>query len=297
MNAHDPQHLRAAMDAVDPVDADVAFAVRAATEGSRRTRRNRAMGVVGGLSALVVVAAATASLWLPSRNAPATMGTPSPTPSVTETRTPSASPTPTPSTVPSASPSSTASPTASGAPGVAVDRLITPHGIGEIRVGMTIEEGIALGIATDQGEICGPWQTTEEGARRYPEVWAYWTDQLHSLAVSLKEDDPDPARREVSRTYATAEGIRVGASVADVRAAYGQRAVDWPSDAKHWVGIQDVSLPFIPPRDGTGPRAHDGLLVRDGDHALVFLAQDGVVTNIIVSTVDAQGRTFVLQPC
>lgn len=223
MNAIDPQRLRAAMDAVDPVDADAAFAARA----------------------------------------------------------------------PSASPSATPSPTASGTAPVAADRLITPQGVGVLRVGMTMEEGIQLGVSTDQGEYCGPWDMSEEGFRRYPGVWAYWSGQLNSLAITPKPGQDESVIPGLE--YATAEGIRVQDTFADVRAAYGERAVEWTSDAEHWAGIDDVSLPNVPPREGEPlvPQL-DGLLVRDGDRALVFLGNDGVIEYIVATSIDDEGKAQVV---
>ena len=58
--------------------------------------------------------------------------------------------------------------------------------------------------------------------------------------------------------------------------------------------IDDVTLPFV----GTGNLpALEGLLVRDGDLALVFLGNNTTVENLLVTTIDDRGLTRALQPC
>ncbi len=293
----DEQRLRAAMEAVDPVDADESFARQAAHEGSRRNRRNRTLAMVGGLSAVAVVAALSTPLWLLDRG-PATIATPSPEPTVTSSPTPTVEPTPPPTPSPSAVATQTPSPSAVPA-GVTSERLITSQGVGVLRVGMTIEEGITLGIATDQGEMCGPWEMTEAGYERYPGVWAYWTGSgLGSLAVTSR---PEMDATDVpGLEYATAEGIRVRDTLDAVREAYGDRAIPWKSDREHWASIDDLSLPSAKIRGG-GYQAPDweleGILVRDGDQALVFLGRDGVVDYIMATSINGEGKTQVVHGC
>ena len=76
------------------------------------------------------------------------------------------------------------------------------------------------------------------------------------------------------------------------------RAVEWTSDAEHWAGIDDVSLPNVPPREGEPlvPQL-DGLLVRDGDRALVFLGNDGVIEYIVATSIDDEGKAQVVHGC
>ncbi len=298
----DEQRLRAAMDAVDPIGADEAFARRAALEGSRRTRRNRTLTLVGGLSAVAVVAALTTPLWLPDRG-PATVATPSPVPTVTETPTPSATAAPTPSATPSGTPSAGLSggpsATASGSPGpVASDRLITSEGIGALRVGMTMEEGKRLGIATDKSTDCGPWDMTPEGRQRYPGVWAYWNSRgLINVSVGAAADWRDETSRP-GLAYATADGLRAGDAMAEVTRVYGTRAIEWKSDSKHWAYIDDLTLPAGKVKGYQPPDWElDGLLVRDGDRALVFLGRDGTIEDILVTTFDSDGKTMVQFGC
>lgn len=199
----------------------------------------------------------------------------------------SASPAASPATTASA-PITTTTPSApASTPSAAAGRLVTPQGLGELRVGMTTAEGKRLGLAT----ACGPWQLSEEGSRRYPNVWTYWTDAgLQGLAVVSKTD---PGQAPRAGEYATAAGLRVAASWAQVKAAYPE-AVDWPSDATHWAGIDEASLPFVPAK-GAAPL--EGLLVRDGAAALVFLGTGGVLENLAVTTVDGQGLARVIQGC
>lgn len=178
----------------------------------------------------------------------------------------------------------------SQSPPLADDRLVTPRGIGELRVGMTLNEGERLGLATEDDAACGT-QITEDGARRYPNVWTYWNASgLQGLAVISKTD---PDRTSHASEYATAAGLRVGQLWTQVKAAYPD-AVAWPSDPQRWAGIDDVTLPFV----GTGNLpALEGLLVRDGDLALVFLGNNTTVENLLVTTIDDRGLTRALQPC
>lgn len=192
---------------------------------------------------------------------------------------------------PIATPTPTGTATPSPSPTVAKQRLVTAQGVGDLQVGMTMADGKRLGIATDTADVCGPWEMTEEGSRRYPNVWAYWNAAgLQGLAVVSKTD---PGQTSHAGEYATAEGIRVGATWAQVKAAY-PAAVDWPSDAQHWAGIDDVSLPFVPAKSVT---PLDGLLVRDGNRALVFLGTNAVVEDLMVTTPDSQGLTRVIHGC
>lgn len=202
---------------------------------------------------------------------------------------PAPTPTATPST-PIVAATTTGTTTTSPSAMPANQRLLTFQGVGELRVGMTVDEGKRLGLATDDAVACAT-QITDEASRRYPNVWSYWNASgLQGLAVVGKTD---PGQTPHAGEYATAAGIRVGATWAQVKAAY-PAAVDWPSDVGHWAGINDVSLPFVGAKT---LKPLDGLLVREGDRALVFLGANEVVENLMVTTIDGQSLTRVIRPC
>ena len=62
--------------------------------------------------------------------------------------------------------------------------------------------------------------------------------------------------------------------------------------------IAPGKLPNVPPREGEPlvPQL-DGLLVRDGDRALVFLGNDGVIEYIVATSIDDEGKAQVVHGC
>nr|NLI51068.1 hypothetical protein [Propionibacterium sp.] len=282
MTSNFDDRLAASLAAVAGPPADDALIDRVVEAAERRRARRRVLATAAGAGALALVLAG--GVWFagrgpltavpgpvtppPAATAPSTT-TPAASPSeATSTTTPQPTqptqapgvpvePTPTASNVPTSSPVRTPStgttrPTDVGSPGSVT---VTTAGIGELRIGMTVAEGVALGIATDEDQGCVPWTLSELGMQRYPEVWTYWNSTgLKGLATK------DPR-------YVSYSGVRPGDTMARVRAVYGDRLTEVPLDADHWMTIDESALPS-PDAPHWGLTA---LAVDEGGPALVFI--------------------------
>lgn len=300
MNAYDPDRLRAELNAAPAPDFADDLADRAADTAVARGRRRAAGLGVAGVAALAVVGVLavpplldrgpTSGVPAQTPSASATVSpTPSATPSETPSAAPSASPSPTPSGTPWAQPTPSGSPTPDGttAPPATGDRLVTASGIGELRVGMTLAEGIAAGIATDQAQVCSQYDFSEAGNARFPAIWAYWGESgLHGFAVNGDPYSPDAA---AIGEYATDRGIRIGDTLADVEAAYGADAETVTNTEQDWDAVH--------PEAGLPGALTDMRAVRSGDNALVFIAEDGAIRYIVVTTVNADGKLAGIPSC
>lgn len=286
MNSYDPDRLRAELGAAPAPTFDDDLADRAVGMALGRRRRR-----VAGLSAaaVVVIAAASAVLVPPLLDRGPITAVPEPSASVS----PSSDPTPSAGSEPSASSEHSASavPPASAPPTggerVSSERLVTASGIGHLQVGMTMAAGKAAGLATDQAVVCSEYDLTEEGAARYPGIWTYWTSEgLVALAVNGFPGGPEEA---AAQEYATEKEIRVGDTMAEVDAAYGASAVSITGSSEFWRGG--------PTETGLPGGASDLRMVLDGDRALVFVGDEGVVRYIVVTTRDADGKLENVASC
>lgn len=153
----------------------------------------------------------------------------------TPTATMSSALTVTPTPAPSSSPS--VSPTASYGPGLE-GAVIEPGGLGPLRVGMPLGEVQANGWAA-RDEICEDWDVVPE---------------LRDKGVSVTFDQERIYEIWVAEpTFATAEGITVGATLAELEQAYG---ADLQTETRE---------------GGGGP--YTARFVEEGEHELLFLAE------------------------
>lgn len=262
----DDLHRRMAAVPASDLPDDLAARVIDA-ERTRGVRRRVAWGL--GAVAAAVASGLVVTVLLP-RDAhdavPAPLGTPvatataGPTPSVV----PTSASTPTPARTPSATPSRPA--------GVDADHLITTRGIGPLRVGMTVAQGQALGVLVAQPGDFGCDVETHQKAwhTRHPDLWDEWWASGLSMLYTR------------SPAYATAEGIKVGSTLADLQAAYSDRLVLAPNDDTTFAG---GSGGF--PRSGHGARIP---VLVDGDTFVSFPLRNGTVQSIQVGSRLPDGR-------
>lgn len=301
MSPYDPERLRHELRAAPAPELPDDLADAAVHESGRR-RRTRIAGGAAGVAVVAAAAVFTSSWWLPGGTGPATVATPSPTASATATGTapPSVPPTPSvapsPSGTPSARPTSTPSGTPSGSPGgdaptgsVPADRMIDLTGVGDLRVGMSLAEGMAAGLAIDDAEVCSPYEASEEGARRYPATWQYWTeDGLQAFAVV---GDPDRPDAEAASEYVATGGVRIGDAYADVLLAFEPDVSAIGLGREDWGELAEGSLPH----QGMEGRA---LMVGERDRAIVFIfGPSDRVDYILVTTLDVEAHLRPLPSC
>ncbi|WP_300077954.1 hypothetical protein [Propioniciclava sp.] len=280
MTPYDPDRLVDDLHSIPVPELTGGLAEAAVAEAGRR--RARRISVAAGAAVIVVAAAVATPLWWPDRTPLGTVtASPSPVPTVT-TPSPTAS---TPPASPTAEPSPTASGTPTRTPAAVPDKVVTQVGVGELQVGMTLTDGMAAGLATDQGELCGPYDVTEANSARYPSVWQSWTkDGLRSLAI---DDDHMPPADHLD--YATEQGIRIGSTLAELEAAYPDaQPVGLGEDA--WGPLAEGSLP------GAGMTGEAYALENEG-RALVFFVQDDAVTALLVTTRDGDGLLVPMMSC
>lgn len=87
----------------------------------------------------------------------------------------------------------------------------------------------------------------------------------------------------------TEKGIRVGDTLADVDAAYGDASETIDNSERFWRhGPTEVGLPGM---------LTDMRMVASGDRALVFLAEDGAIRYILVTPLGSDGKLEHLQGC
>nr|NLI49433.1 hypothetical protein [Propionibacterium sp.] len=131
--------------------------------------------------------------------------------------------------VASSPPAAAAAPSAAEAlhprPTLTSASLVTATGVGPVRVGMTLAEGVAARIvAPGAPEPCADLRT-DAFLRAFPGVATEWTpDGLRTVLIGSKD-------------YATAAGVRVGDSLADLRRAYGDRLRLVPRDLEHFENL------------------------------------------------------------
>lgn len=185
------------------------------------SKRSSATVLRSGVAAVLMILAAGCG----------TTGDPAATPTPTESSGTTVTSTPTQSSGP------TASPTASYGPGLE-GAVIEPGGLGPLRVGMPLGEVQANGWAA-RDEICEDWDVVPE---------------LRDKGVSVTFDQERIYEIWVAEpTFATAEGITVGATLAELEQAYG---ADLQTETRE---------------GGGGP--YTARFVEEGEHELLFLAE------------------------
>ena len=157
--------------------------------------------------------------------------TPTPTSTVTVTVDPGEEPSPTPE--PTEEPSPTASETS--LPGELPDLMA--DSLGPLRLRMTKDEALATGVVTEQ-EFEGLIELVAD-PEQLPGAFICWDPQQDSLtSFTVKDGSP----------ITTPDGIGVGSSVTDLRAAYGVLLQEFEEAGASWytVPVDDVGYAFFP---------------------------------------------------
>ncbi|MDO5500631.1 MAG: hypothetical protein Q4F67_13225 [Propionibacteriaceae bacterium] len=210
------------------------------------------------------LAAAALAMVLAGCGTTAPTSTPTPTPAagqdtpvaVTEPAGPAAT------EPPPADESPTAEATEDDDPTSLEDAVIEPDGVGPIRVGVSLAEAQAHGW-TAMNELCQRWDASpallEQGLSL-----TFVDDQLYEIWVHQP-------------TFATAEGVKVGDTLDDVKQAYGD-------------DLQTEE------REGGGGRLPAWFVVED-EHELLFVEQDPGRDNRIKAILARTHGTEVIEGC
>jgi hypothetical protein len=154
-----------------------------------------------------------------------------PTPTVTVTVDPGTTPTPT--SAPTAEPS----PSASESPAPGEYPYLMADSLGPLELRMTKDEALATGVVTEQ-EFEGLVELIPDPAQ-LPGVFICWDPEQDSLtSFTVKDGSP----------ITTPDGIGVGSSVDELRAAYGVLLQEFEESGMPWytVPVDDVGYAFFP---------------------------------------------------
>lgn len=164
-------------------------------ERARRSRR-RGVAVVTATAAVAVVVSISVAVWLVPRPQQATPPTP----------TSSSTPTPMPTAEPVDTPDPVATPPVLTSP---ADWVLTPDGLGPVKLGMPLDQAAA---EVEDAQLACP---------------AVYTGDDHALWITGANGEPTDVVQVVSWSMVdatsgphTAEGIGIGSTIDDVRAAY-----------------------------------------------------------------------------
>ncbi|WP_432559074.1 hypothetical protein [Granulicoccus sp. GXG6511] len=193
----------------------------------------------------------------------------------TNSTTPAATPEPVPTAAPTSSagePPTTPTPTADAEAEATPtdeqestsldDAVIESDGVGPIRIGMSLSEARAHGWAA-RSEVCDKWDASPALIERGLS-FTFVDDELYEIWVHKPE-------------FATAEGIKVGDTLTQVKAAYGTR-------------LQTES------REGGGGNLPAWFVV-EGDHELLFVEEDPGRDERIKSILPRNHGTSVIEGC
>lgn len=160
------------------------------------SRRRRGFAVVSATTAVAVVVSISVAVWLAPRPQQATPPTP----------TTSATPTPTLTPDPIVTPDPVATPPVAASP---ADWVLSPDGLGPVKLGMPLDQAAA---EVGDAQLACP---------------AVYTGDDHALWITGANGEPTDAVQVVAWARAnatagprTAEGIGIGSTIDDVRAAY-----------------------------------------------------------------------------
>jgi hypothetical protein len=114
------------------------------------------------------------------------------------------------------------------------------RGVGPVEAGMTVGEA----------EQAAGRRFTVERADAAATCYAATVDGLPGLRVAVKGPASDPREGKIVRleatdsTWSTVSGVRVGASDAEVRRAYGSRAKAAPDNSSFTVSVKDAGQAY-----------------------------------------------------